>query len=97
MIEFLAAEFFDNAPWDRRTRASDRQSGSENCPQLCRSDNVWPYISTRSYSNRGSMHPNAELIKTFYEAFQKLDAETMARCYAADVVFSDPLFPLGLR
>lgn len=40
------------------------------------------------------MHPNAELIKTFYEAFQKLDAETMARCYAADVVFSDPVFPI---
>ena len=40
------------------------------------------------------MHPNAELIETFYEAFQKLDAETMARCYAAEVVFSDPVFPL---
>jgi ketosteroid isomerase-like protein len=39
------------------------------------------------------MHPNAELIRTFYQAFQKLDAETMARCYAADVVFGDPVFP----
>lgn len=39
------------------------------------------------------MHPNAELIKTFYQAFQKLDAETMGRCYADDVVFSDPVFP----
>ncbi len=39
------------------------------------------------------MHPNAELIKTFYLAFQKLDAEAMARCYAADVVFGDPVFP----
>ncbi|MBB3212337.1 ketosteroid isomerase-like protein [Herbaspirillum sp. Sphag1AN] len=39
------------------------------------------------------MHPNAELITTFYQAFQKLDAETMAHCYATDIVFSDPVFP----
>jgi len=39
------------------------------------------------------MHPNAALIKTFYQAFQNLDAETMARCYAADITFSDPVFP----
>jgi ketosteroid isomerase-like protein len=39
------------------------------------------------------MHPNAELITTFYQAFQKLDAETMAHCYAIDIVFSDPVFP----
>ena len=39
------------------------------------------------------MHPHAELIKTFYEAFQQRDAETMARCYATDVAFSDPVFP----
>ncbi len=37
-------------------------------------------------------HPNAELIKRFYEAFQKLDAETMAQCYAANIRFSDPVF-----
>ena len=38
-------------------------------------------------------HPNAELIKSaFYEAFQKLDAETMAQCYAANIRFSDPVF-----
>jgi ketosteroid isomerase-like protein len=37
-------------------------------------------------------HPNAELITRFYQAFQQLDAETMASCYAADVQFSDPVF-----
>lgn len=37
-------------------------------------------------------HPNAELIDRFYQAFQKLDAEAMAACYAADVRFSDPAF-----
>ncbi|HEX7644171.1 MAG TPA: nuclear transport factor 2 family protein [Burkholderiaceae bacterium] len=39
------------------------------------------------------MHPNAELITKFYSAFQKLDAETMASCYAPDIHFSDPVFP----
>ena len=39
------------------------------------------------------MHPNEELIETFYTSFQKLDAEAMARCYHADVRFSDPVFP----
>lgn len=37
-------------------------------------------------------HPNAELITRFYEAFQRLDAETMAACYTPDVRFSDPVF-----
>lgn len=37
-------------------------------------------------------HANAELISRFYQAFQQLDAETMASCYAADVRFSDPVF-----
>jgi ketosteroid isomerase-like protein len=37
-------------------------------------------------------HPNADLVVRFYEAFQKLDAVTMARCYADDIVFSDPAF-----
>lgn len=38
------------------------------------------------------MHANARLIETFYSAFQKLDAETMAQCYAANIKFSDPVF-----
>ena len=37
-------------------------------------------------------HPNAELIRRFYRAFQQLDAEGMAACYADDVRFSDPVF-----
>lgn len=39
------------------------------------------------------MHDNARLIETFYAAFQRLDAETMASCYHPDVRFSDPVFP----
>ena len=38
------------------------------------------------------MHPNAELITAFYKAFQNLDSEAMAACYAADAHFSDPVF-----
>lgn len=37
-------------------------------------------------------HANAQLITRFYEAFQRLDAEEMAACYADDAVFSDPAF-----
>jgi len=36
--------------------------------------------------------PNAALIQRFYEAFQRSDAEAMAKCYASDVEFSDPVF-----
>ncbi|MFI4939564.1 MAG: nuclear transport factor 2 family protein [Burkholderiales bacterium] len=39
------------------------------------------------------MHPNANLLSTFYTAFQRLDAEAMAACYASDIQFSDPVFP----
>jgi ketosteroid isomerase-like protein len=35
---------------------------------------------------------NSALITRFYEAFSRLDAETMAACYSEDVVFSDPVF-----
>jgi ketosteroid isomerase-like protein len=35
---------------------------------------------------------NAELIQRFYDAFQRLDGEAMAQCYAPDVQFSDPVF-----
>ena len=38
------------------------------------------------------MHANELLIQQFYSAFQQLDAETMATCYATDVQFSDPVF-----
>ena len=38
------------------------------------------------------MHPNAELIKTFYTAFQSRDSDGMIACYRSDIVFSDPVF-----
>lgn len=38
-------------------------------------------------------HPNAELIRRFYDAFSKRDAEGMAACYADDIQFGDAAFP----
>ena len=38
------------------------------------------------------MHANAELINTFYSAFQSRDADGMNACYRSDVIFSDPAF-----
>jgi hypothetical protein len=35
---------------------------------------------------------SAELITLFYTAFQSLDAEAMASCYAEGATFSDPVF-----
>ena len=39
------------------------------------------------------MHPHESLIREFYAAFARRDAEAMARCYDGDVFFSDPVFP----
>jgi ketosteroid isomerase-like protein len=39
------------------------------------------------------MHPNEQLIHTFYTAFKNSDPAGMAACYHADVDFSDPVFP----
>lgn len=39
------------------------------------------------------MHPNAQAIRDFYEAFGKCEAERMIALYAPDVEFSDPVFP----
>lgn len=36
---------------------------------------------------------NLQLIERFYRAFDAGDGEAMAACYAADVHFSDPVFP----
>ncbi|MEY8848946.1 nuclear transport factor 2 family protein [Psychroserpens sp. XS_ASV72] len=33
-----------------------------------------------------------QLIETFYNAFQKCDAETMISCYHDDIIFEDPAF-----
>jgi ketosteroid isomerase-like protein len=38
------------------------------------------------------VHPNAERIASFYDAFQRRDHAAMARCYAKDVVFQDEVF-----
>ncbi len=40
------------------------------------------------------MHPNQQSIDNFYSAFARLDAETMAQCYAEDVAFDDEVFSL---
>lgn len=39
------------------------------------------------------MHPHAELITRFYDAFSRCDGDAMAACYHPDVHFSDPAFP----
>jgi ketosteroid isomerase-like protein len=39
------------------------------------------------------MHPHEALIRAFYDAFARRDAEAMARCYHADIFFTDPVFP----
>ena len=38
------------------------------------------------------MHPNAELIATFYAAFARRDAKAMAAAYHPEATFSDPVF-----
>ena len=35
------------------------------------------------------MHPNQQTVERFYQAFAQLDADTMAACYAPDVVFEN--------
>jgi ketosteroid isomerase-like protein len=37
-------------------------------------------------------NPDNELIERFYDAFARLDGDTMAACYAPDAHFSDPVF-----
>jgi len=39
------------------------------------------------------MHPHEKLLRDFYAAFARRDAEGMARSYHADVFFTDPVFP----
>lgn len=39
------------------------------------------------------MHPHENLIREFYGAFARRDAEAMARCYHDEVFFTDPAFP----
>ena len=39
------------------------------------------------------MNAHAELIRRFYDAFARRDAEAMAACYHAQVSFADEVFP----
>jgi ketosteroid isomerase-like protein len=39
------------------------------------------------------MHPHEQLIRDFYAAFARRDAEGMAACYHPEVFFSDTVFP----
>ena len=40
------------------------------------------------------MSPNEQTLRRFYEAFARLDAATMAACYAPDATFRDEVFEL---
>jgi len=40
------------------------------------------------------MHPHESLVRRFYACLAARDAEGMARCYHAEVAFSDPVFPM---
>lgn len=40
------------------------------------------------------MHANARTLHRFYDAFGQRDAAAMARCYAPDAQFNDPVFDL---
>src|SRR5687767_3027683 len=46
------------------------------------------------YSLSFEIMPNSEIIKKFYDSFQKLDYQGMNNCYSEDIVFSDPVFGL---
>jgi ketosteroid isomerase-like protein len=39
------------------------------------------------------MHPNEQLLETFYTAFKNSDPAAMIACYHPEVEFSDPVFP----
>jgi len=38
------------------------------------------------------MPSNEEIVKNFYQAFQKKDLAGIAECYHPDIFFSDPVF-----
>ena len=55
-----------------------------------------PFLDPLPASSRtpsdSEMHPHAELIHSFYAAFQRRDHRAMAACYAPDAEFHDPVF-----
>ena len=40
------------------------------------------------------MHPNQQTLEAFYNAFARLDADSMGNCDAPDAVFEDEVFSL---
>ena len=53
-----------------------------------------PWGADPQLAARSGMHSHAELIERFYACFEKRDGAGMAQCYHANIVFSDPVFPL---
>lgn len=51
-------------------------------------------IRPGALANLAAMHPNAETIRAFYEAFARRDAEAMRACYTDDARFADEVFDL---
>lgn len=49
----------------------------------------WDYARSPSCLR---VDPHADLVRRFYDAFARRDAEGMAACYHPDVVFRDPVF-----
>ncbi len=52
-----------------------------------------PHLDACQFRWERAMHPNETLIREFYAAFARRDAEAMAACYHPDVFFSDTVFP----
>ena len=51
------------------------------------------HLDACQFPTSPAMHPHENLIREFYAAFARRDAEGMARCYHPEVFFSDPVFP----
>src|SRR5437868_11143354 len=75
--------------WGDLLRGCTQYRNRQNGPALTRVKLVTPAQA------RGpmTMHPHEALIREFYAAFARRDAEGMARCYHPDVFFSDTVFP----
>src|SRR5262245_23094418 len=93
----------DRAPGDRgKGRAHDRSSARRVAGRDRRNVGAEPRavlerdpvlrLRGAARSKRMNMHPHEELVRTFYSAFQRRDAEAMAACYHPEVEFSDEVF-----
>lgn len=59
--------------------------------RITRGDKTWTLTGRAQTGKRNAA--NEALLRTFYSAFQRKDARTMASVYAANVRFSDMVFP----